>query len=49
MPTPAILLDNPRGDNQSWEDWGLQLAEKYKTPADTPNLPIVPGQTTLRE
>lgn len=47
MSTPAILLDNPRGENQSWEDWGMQLAEKYKTPASTPNLPLVPGQAFL--
>jgi len=48
MVSSAILLDNPRDENQSWEDWGLQLAEKYKTPALTPGLPVVPGQTTFR-
>jgi len=49
MSTQSILLDNPKGDNQSWEDWGVQLAEKYKTPADTPGLPLVPGTTSLRK
>lgn len=49
MSTPAILLDNPKSESQSWEDWGFQLAEKYKTPALTPNLPLVPGQTVLRK
>ena len=49
MSTQSILLDNPKGDNQSWEDWGNQLAEKYKTPADTPGLPLVPGTTSIRK
>ena len=49
MSAPSLLLENPKGDNQSWEDWGTQLAEKYKTPADTPGLPVVPGQTALRK
>jgi len=49
MASTSILLDNPRGENQSWEDWGLQLAEKYKTPALTPGLPCVPGQISLPE
>ena len=48
-PTPAILIENPKGENQSWEDWGEKLAEKYKTPAATPNLPLVPGQDKLRK
>jgi len=49
MSSSSILLENPKGDNQSWEDWGTQLAEKYKTPADTPGLPIAPGQAALRK
>jgi len=49
MSTQSILLDNPKGDNQSWEDWGTELAEKYKTPADTPGLPLVPGTTSFRK
>ena len=49
MSTQSILLENPKGDNQSWEDWGTQLAEKYKTPADTPGLPLVPGTTSFRK
>jgi len=49
MSTQSILLKNPKGDNQSWEDWGTQLAEKYKTPADTPGLPLVPGTTSFRK
>ena len=46
--TPAILIENPKGENESWEEWGEKLAEKYKTPAATPNLPLVPGQDKLR-
>jgi len=47
--TPAILIENPKGENESWETWGEKLAEKYKTPAATPNLPLVPGYETLPE
>lgn len=47
-PTPAILIENPKGENESWEAWGEKLAEKYKTPAATPNLPVVPGFDKLR-
>ena len=47
-PTPAILIDNPKGENESWEAWGEKLAEKYKTPAATPGLPLVPGFDELR-
>jgi len=45
----AILLDNPKAENESWETWGERLAEKYKTPAATPNLPLVPGFDKLPE
>ena len=46
--SPAILLENPKGENESWEAWGERLAEKYKTPAATPKLPLVPGHDKLR-
>jgi hypothetical protein len=46
--TPAILVENPKGENESWQQWGEKLAEKYKTPAATPNLPPVPGHDKLR-
>jgi len=48
-PAPAILVDNPKGQNESWEAWGERLAEKYKTPAATPGLPLVPGFDKLPE
>lgn len=47
-PTPSILVDNPKAENESWETWGERLAEKYKTPAATPGLPLVPGFDKLR-
>jgi len=46
--TSAILLENPKAESESWETWGERLAEKYKTPAATPNLPLVPGFDKLR-
>ena len=47
-PTPSILVDNPKAENESWETWGERLAEKYKTPSATPGLPLVPGSDKLR-
>jgi len=47
--TPPILVENPKGENESWEAWGERLAEKYKTPSATPNLPLAPGFDTLPE
>ena len=44
----SILIENPKAENESWEEWGEKLALKYKTPANTPNLPLVPGQDKLR-
>jgi len=45
----VLLQDNPKGENESWEAWGERLAQKYPTPAVTPNLPLVPGQDKLPE
>jgi len=45
----ALLRENPRGENESWEAWGERLAQKYPTPAVTPNLPLVPGRDKLPE
>jgi len=47
--TSPILIENPKLENESWETWGERLAEKYKTPAATPNLPLVPGSDKLPE
>jgi len=47
--TPAILIDNPKLEGESWEAWGERLAEKYKTPSATPNLPNVPSYGKLPE
>lgn len=44
----ALLRENPKGENESWEAWGERLAQKYPTPAVTPNLPVVPGHDKLR-
>ena len=46
--SPAILSENPKLEGESWEKWGERLSEKYKTPAATPNLPLVPGHEKLR-
>lgn len=44
----ALLRENPRGETESWEAWGERLAQKYPSPAVTPNLPLVPGHDSLR-
>ena len=44
----AFLTANPKGENESWEEWGDNLAKKYKTPSDAPNLPFAPGYEKLR-
>ncbi|KAF9653700.1 hypothetical protein BDM02DRAFT_1652432 [Thelephora ganbajun] len=46
---PAILRENPKAEDESWEAWGEKLAEKHKTPTATPNLPLVPGFDKLPE
>jgi len=43
----TLLQENPKGENESWEAWGERLARKYPTPADTPNLPLVPDHDNL--
>ena len=45
----ALLRENPKGDGESWEEWGTRLAKKYPTPAATPNLPFVPGYDKFRK
>ena len=45
----ALLQENPKGENESWEAWGERLSQKYPTPAATPNLPLVPGYDKLRK
>ncbi|KAF9788060.1 hypothetical protein BJ322DRAFT_1181106 [Thelephora terrestris] len=49
MSNPELLKENPKGENESWESWGERLAQKYPTPAATPNLPLVPGHDKLPE
>jgi len=44
----TLLKAHPKAEGESWETWGERLAQKYPTPAVTPDLPLVPGYDNLR-